>query len=109
MRQKIAVVAAMIHGILFCLYGNCRDKIQALVHTILLFYSVQCQTNVRHFWVTRERSRQFKQREKRLLKVVTVNLPLYKQLYSTKKSRFVVRRLSNVGEVVPQKWRKNRP
>ena len=26
-------------------------------------------------------SRQFKQREKRLLKVVTVNLPLYKQLY----------------------------
>jgi hypothetical protein len=25
-------------------------------------------------------SRQFKQREKRLLKVVTVNLPLYKQL-----------------------------
>jgi hypothetical protein len=26
-------------------------------------------------------SRQFKQHEKRLLKVVTVNLPLYKQLY----------------------------
>jgi hypothetical protein len=23
-RQKIAVVAAMIHGILFSLYGNCR-------------------------------------------------------------------------------------
>jgi hypothetical protein len=30
MRQKIAVVAAMIHGILFSLYGNCRDKIRAL-------------------------------------------------------------------------------
>jgi hypothetical protein len=33
-RQKIAVVAAMIHGILFSLspsYGNCRDKIQALL------------------------------------------------------------------------------
>jgi hypothetical protein len=29
-RQKNAVVAAMIHGILFSLYGNCRDKIQAL-------------------------------------------------------------------------------
>jgi hypothetical protein len=32
-RQKIAVVAAMIHGILFSLYGNCRDcrdKIRAL-------------------------------------------------------------------------------
>jgi hypothetical protein len=32
MRQKIAV-AAMIYGILFSLYGNCRDcrdKIQAL-------------------------------------------------------------------------------
>jgi hypothetical protein len=28
--QKNAVVAAMIHGILFSLYGNCRDKIQAL-------------------------------------------------------------------------------
>jgi hypothetical protein len=27
---KIAVVAAMIHGILFSLYGNCRYKIQAL-------------------------------------------------------------------------------
>jgi hypothetical protein len=27
---KIAVVASMIHGILFSLYGNCRDKIQAL-------------------------------------------------------------------------------
>jgi hypothetical protein len=25
-----AVVAAIIHGILFSLYGNCRDKIQAL-------------------------------------------------------------------------------
>jgi hypothetical protein len=31
MRQKIAVVAAMIHGILFSLYGNYRDKIQALI------------------------------------------------------------------------------
>jgi hypothetical protein len=30
-RQKIAVVAAMIHSILFSLYGNCRDKIRALV------------------------------------------------------------------------------
>jgi uncharacterized membrane protein len=29
-RQKIAVVAAMIHGILFSLYDNCRNKIQAL-------------------------------------------------------------------------------
>jgi hypothetical protein len=29
-RQKIAVVAAMIHGILFSLYGNCHDKIRAL-------------------------------------------------------------------------------
>jgi hypothetical protein len=28
--KKIAVVAAMIHGILFSLYGNCRDKIRAL-------------------------------------------------------------------------------
>ena len=39
-------------------------------------------------------SRQFKQREKRLLKAmhVTVNLPL-----------------SNVREAVPQKWRENRP
>jgi hypothetical protein len=26
----LAVVAAMIHGILFSLYGKCRDKIQAL-------------------------------------------------------------------------------
>jgi hypothetical protein len=32
-RQKIAVVAAMIQGILFSLYGNCRDKIQALVQS----------------------------------------------------------------------------
>jgi hypothetical protein len=31
-------------------------------------------------------SRQFKQREKRLLKVVIVNLPLYKQLYTILKS-----------------------
>ena len=31
-------------------------------------------------------SRQFKQREKELLKVVTVNLPLYKQLYTILKS-----------------------
>jgi hypothetical protein len=31
MRQKIAVVAAILHGILFSLYGNCRDKIQALL------------------------------------------------------------------------------
>jgi hypothetical protein len=44
-------------------------------------------------------SRQFKQREKRLLKVVTVNLPLYKN-YNTKKLYFVVRRLSNVGGAV---------
>jgi hypothetical protein len=29
--QKIAIVAAMIHSILFSLYGNCRDKIRALV------------------------------------------------------------------------------
>jgi hypothetical protein len=29
-RQKIAVIAAMIHGILFSLYGNCRNKIRAL-------------------------------------------------------------------------------
>jgi hypothetical protein len=29
--QKIAVVAAMIHGILFSIYSNCRDKIQALI------------------------------------------------------------------------------
>jgi hypothetical protein len=29
-RQKIAVVAAIIHNILFSHYGNCRDKIQAL-------------------------------------------------------------------------------
>jgi hypothetical protein len=28
---QIAVVAAMIHGILFSLYGNCRDKIRALI------------------------------------------------------------------------------
>jgi uncharacterized membrane protein len=27
MQQKIAVVAAMIHGILFSLYDNCRNKI----------------------------------------------------------------------------------
>jgi hypothetical protein len=48
-------------------------------------------------------SRQFKQREKRLLKVVTVHLPLYKQLlYNTKKLYFVVRRLSNAGEAAPQ-------
>jgi hypothetical protein len=32
-------------------------------------------------------SRQFKQREKRLLKVVTVNLPFVKNNYNTKKSR----------------------
>jgi hypothetical protein len=30
MWQKIAVIAAMIHSILFFLYGNCRDKMQAL-------------------------------------------------------------------------------
>jgi hypothetical protein len=51
-------------------------------------------------------SRQFKQREKRLLKVVTVNLPLIIQtITTTKKLYFVVRRLSNVGETnqtVPQ-------
>ena len=34
MRQKIAVVAAIVHGILFSLYGDCRDKIQALVSTL---------------------------------------------------------------------------
>ena len=36
-RQKFAVVAAMINGILFSLYGNCRDKIRALTcqcHTV---------------------------------------------------------------------------
>jgi hypothetical protein len=49
-------------------------------------------------------SRQFKQREKRLLKVVTVNLYHYTNNYNTKKLHFVVRRLSNVGEAVPQKW-----
>jgi hypothetical protein len=43
-------------------------------------------------------SRQFKQREKRLLKVVTVNLSSYKNNYNTKTLYFVVRRLSNVGE-----------
>jgi hypothetical protein len=37
---------------------------------------------------------QFKQREKRLLKIVTVN---------TKRLYFVVRRLSNVGDAVPPK------
>ena len=30
MQQKIAVVAAMIHGILFSLYDNCRNKIWTL-------------------------------------------------------------------------------
>jgi hypothetical protein len=44
-------------------------------------------------------SRQSKQREKRLL---TNNC-------NTKKSRFVMRRLSNVGEAAPQKWQKNWP
>jgi hypothetical protein len=38
MRQQIAVVAAMIHGILFSLYGNCRDKIRALVQSSHIFY-----------------------------------------------------------------------
>jgi hypothetical protein len=52
-------------------------------------------------------SKQVKQREKRFLKVVTVNLSLYKQLITTTLN--VVRRLSNVGEAVSQKWRKNRP
>jgi hypothetical protein len=33
--EKIAVVAAMIHGIVFSLYGNCRDKIRALVVTLV--------------------------------------------------------------------------
>ena len=33
MRQKIAVIAAMIFGISFSLYGNCRDKIQPLLST----------------------------------------------------------------------------
>ena len=41
------------------------------------------KVKIRHFGVLSalvKDSRQFKQREKRLLKVVTVNLPLYKQL-----------------------------
>jgi hypothetical protein len=33
-RQKLAVVAATIHGILLSLYGNCRDKIQALLRML---------------------------------------------------------------------------
>jgi hypothetical protein len=45
--------------------------------------------------------RQFKQREKRLLKVVTVILPLYTNNYNTKKTHFLLRRLSNVGKAVP--------
>ena len=47
--------------------------------------------------------RQFRQREKRLLKVVTVKLPLYTNNYNTRNLYFVVRRLSNVGEAVPHK------
>ena len=43
-------------------------------------------------------SRQFKHREKQLLKVVTVNLPYIIQTTII---------LSNVGEAVPQKWREN--
>ena len=42
-RQKIAVVAAMIHIILFFLYGNCCDKIQALtliIHSLFWHISV---------------------------------------------------------------------
>jgi hypothetical protein len=66
---------------------------------------------IRHFWgilsALVKDSRQFKQRDKRLSKLVTVNLPIYKQLYNTiKKLYFGVRRLSNVGEAVPPKWRK---
>jgi hypothetical protein len=35
--KKIAVVAAMpmIHGILFSLYGNCHDKIRALLKSLM--------------------------------------------------------------------------
>ena len=29
--EEIAVIVAMFYGILFSLYGNCQDKIQALV------------------------------------------------------------------------------
>ena len=64
------------------------------------------KAKIRHFGALSalvKDSRQFKQREERLLKVVTVNLLLYKQLYNTKKLYFLVRRLSNGGEAVPQK------
>ena len=64
---------------------------------------------IRHFWgilsALVKDSRQFKQRDKRLSKLVTVNLPIYKQLYNTIKKLYDlgVRRLSNVGEAVPPK------
>ena len=50
MQQKIAVIAAMIFGISFSLYGNCRDKIQPLVQLLTsilnnsLRYSLRRQT-----------------------------------------------------------------
>ena len=64
---------------------------------------------IRHFWgilsALVKDSRQFKRRDKRLSKLVTVNLPIYKQLYNTIKKLYDlgVRRLSNVGEAVPPK------
>jgi hypothetical protein len=42
-RQKIAVVAAMIHGILFSLYGNCHDKNLSPARNVVRHYCTLAQ------------------------------------------------------------------